>query len=273
MIGGEMLSLKQLIQSQTNRFDDARVKIVRHKDRRPEYRDMLKHRDQLLEYQRYQGRPVFHDCDYILSFLGGERSRSIFFGAYKVNGHCMRDERYYYDLEPVAELAHFDNRVVIDWGGGERSWWQWYDRQTKEIIEILPAGYLGTFPGLLNFTLDYADLQRLMANPEANHDWRHHLSAVNGIYLILDKRSGKQYIGSACGKEGIWQRWGNYAQSGHGDNRELRKLEEQDADCYRHFLYSVLQPLPSNITQREIVQLEGLYKQKLGSRAHGLNAN
>lgn len=268
-----MLSLQQLIQSQTNIFDHARVKIVRHKDSRPEYREMLRHRDQLREYQREQRRPVFHDCDYILSFLGGERRRSIFFGAFKVGDHTMRNERYYYDLEEVPTLAHLDNRVVIDWGGGERSWVQWYHRQTKEIIEILPAGYLGTFPGLLNFTLDHADLQRLIANPEANHDWRHHLSAVNGVYLILDQRSGRQYIGSACGKEGIWQRWSSYALTGHGGNRELRTLAEENADYYRHFLYSVLQPLPSNITPREIVQLESLYKQKLGSRSHGLNAN
>ena len=268
-----MLSLKQLIQSQTNVFDDTRVKIVRHKDNRPEYREMLKHRDDLLEYQREQGKPVFHDCEHILSFLGGERRRSIFFGAYKVLGHTMRGHLYYYDLEPISELAHLENRLVIDWGGGERSWWQWYHRQTKEIIEILPAGYLGTFPGLLNFTLDHSELQRLIANPEANHDWLHHLSTVNGIYLILDQRSGKQYIGSAYGKEGIWQRWSSYALSGHGGNRELRALVEKDTDCCRHFLYSVLQTLPSNITPREIIQLENLYKQKLGTRAHGLNAN
>lgn len=184
-----------------------------------------------------------------------------------------KDGRYYYDLEPVESLAHLDNRVVIDWGSNARSWVQWYHRQTKEIIEILPAGYLGTFPGLLNFTLDYAELQRLIANPDANHDWHHHLSSVNGIYLILDQRSGKQYIGSASGKEGIWRRWSNYALTGHGGNRELRALAEKDADCYCRFLYSVLEALPSNVPPQEIVNIENLYKQKLDARAHGLNAN
>ncbi len=41
----------------------------------------------------------------------------------------------------------------------------------------------------------------------------------------------------------------------------------------RHCRYLILQTLPSNITQREIVAIENLYKQKLGSKAHGLNAN
>ncbi len=80
-------------------------------------------------------------------------------------------------------------------------------------------------------------------------------------------------MSAACGKEGIWQHWSDYALTGHGGNKELRALADKDADCYRHFLYSVLQTLPSNIPQCEIVHIENIYKQKLGVRAHGLNAN
>lgn len=42
---------------------------------------------------------------------------------------------------------------------------------------------------------------------------------------------------------------------------------------YRHFKFSILQTLPSNITKPEIDRIERLYKEKLGSRAHGLNGN
>lgn len=268
-----MLTLQGFLNSQTDLLVNTRVKLARHKDSREEYREMIKHRDGLLEYQREQGRPVFHDCDYVVSFIGGERRRSILFGIFKVGNFRMRKERYYYELQEINGLSYLYNRVVVDWGGSSRAWVQSYHRQTKEIIEILPSGYLGSFPGLLNFTLDFSELQKLMRNPEANVDWKHHLSAVNGIYLILDTSTGKQYIGSAYGQGGIWQRWSNYAASIHGGNKELSMLHENDAICHRHFLYSVLQPLPSNITQREIIQLESLYKKKLGSRAHGLNSN
>ena len=99
------------------------------------------------------------------------------------------------------------------------------------------------------------------------------LAAAIGIYLILDSKTGQQYVGSANGKDGIWQRWSEYAANYTGGNKELVALIKSDPHYYRHFRYSVLQTLPSNITQREIVAIENLYKQKLGSKAHGLNAN
>ncbi len=266
-----MLTLQGLLNSQTDLLCSAKVKLARHKESSAEYREMIKHRDGLLEYQREQGHPVFHNCNYVISFVGGDRRRSILFGIFKVGNFEMRNGQYYYDLQEVDELSYLNNRVVINWGNNAIAWHQWYHTQIKEVLEILPPGYIGSFPGLLNFTLDFAELQKLVHNPEANADWKHHLSAVNGIYMILDTSTGKQYIGSAYGQAGIWQRWSNYADCIHGGNKELIALYESDSTCHRHFLYSVLQPLPSNITQREITQLESLYKRKFGSRAHGLN--
>ena len=91
--------------------------------------------------------------------------------------------------------------------------------------------------------------------------------------MILDESTGQQYIGSANGKNGIWQRWCDYAANGHADNKELEALHKTDPFHHKHFKFSVLQTLPSNISQREIVKIEALYKKKLGSRAHGLNIN
>tara|TARA_R110001592_G_scaffold29350_3_gene106497 strand:- start:13386 stop:13622 length:237 start_codon:yes stop_codon:yes gene_type:complete len=64
-----------------------------------------------------------------------------------------------------------------------------------------------------------------------------------------------------------------YAANYTGGNKELVTLLKSDPYYYRYFRYSVLQTLPSNITQREIVAIENLYKQKLGSKMHGLNRN
>ena len=58
-----------------------------------------------------------------------------------------------------------------------------------------------------------------------------------------------------------------------GGNKELIALLEKDPQCYQHFRFSILQTLPSNITQREIIAIESLYKHKFGSKAHGLNRN
>lgn len=268
-----MITLQQILNSQSSALEGKKVKLVRHKDNRVEYRHVMKDREALLKYQKEQPKDVYKGCDYIITFIGLERKRSLFIGVFKINGTVKRDSNYYYDLSPLPEFSDFEDRLIIDWGNNAISWHQWYDRQEKEVIEILPQGYIGNFPGLLDFVLEYDELKTLIDNPEANHEWWHHLSAVNGVYLILDASTGQQYIGSACGANGIWQRWSDYAAVGHGHNKELMALHEAEPTHYRNFRFSVLQSLPSNITQREIIEIENLYKQKLGSRAHGLNRN
>ena len=143
----------------------------------------------------------------------------------------------------------------------------------KEVVEILPKGYLGHFPGLLSFVLDFSELQKLAKNTEANREWLNHLKSVNGIYLILDEKTGNQYIGSASGKLGIWQRWSEYAKNGHGSNKMLKELCSSDSSYYKNFKFSVLQTLPSNSTSKEVILIENLYKTKLGTKAFGLNMN
>ena len=268
-----MITLQEILNLKTDLFKTSRVKLVRHKDRRAEYRDLIKDREELLKYQQEQGKPIFHDCDYIISFIGQEQRKSILFGVFKVMGFTFDDQvrKYYYNLEQLTEFEYLANRVIIDWGNNAISWHQWYDKQIKEIIQILPQGYMGSFPGLLNFVLDFSELKILINNPDANQDWKSNLSSIDGIYLILDSKTGNQYIGSASGKEGIWQRWTDYATTVHGGNEKLKELVSEDPNCYKHFKYSILQSLPSNLTQKEVVAIENLYKEKLGTKGHGLN--
>ena len=99
------------------------------------------------------------------------------------------------------------------------------------------------------------------------------LSSVAGVYLIVDGKTGKQYVGSASGEGGILSRWAQYAATkGHGGNKQLKDLIDSDADYARDFSFTVLRTLPRTLTQAEIVQCESLSKRKLGSRAFGLNS-
>lgn len=268
-----MFSFSDLFSSKSDILEKYKVKFVRHKDSRKEYRDLLKDRDELLKYQAYQSKNVFKDCDYIVSFFGQDRSKSLFIGVFKVNGWIEKDAGFQYDFIEVSGFEDFKDRVVIDWGKATISWHQWASDNDKEILEILPKGYLGYFPGLLNFILDFSELRMLYGNLDANREWYNHLSSINGIYLILDEKEGKQYIGSAYGKEGLWQRWGEYAQTGHGGNKLLKELCNDDPLYAKNFKFTVLQSLPSNVSSKDVIDLESLYKQKLGTRLFGLNAN
>lgn len=268
------LTIQELIGLKTNLFNSSKVKLVRHKDSRLEYRDVIKDRDKLIEYQKEQAKDIFKGVDYVISFIGLEKSKSLFFGIYKVEGVIKEKEnKYVYDLTNLNICQDLIDRVVIDWGKGARNWHQWYEKNPKEVIEILPKGYIGNFPGLTNFYLSFDELKKLIHNPDANRDWKNHLSSVNGIYMILDKNTGSQYIGSASGKNGIWQRWSTYIENKHGGNKKLIELCNLSNNYYKNFQYTVLQSLPSNLSGKEVIKIETLYKEKFGSKAHGLNKN
>jgi hypothetical protein len=268
-----MITFQELISLKTNLLNISKVKLVRHKDSRIEYKDLIKDKDELLEYQKEQKNDVFKGADYIVTFIGQESTKSLFFGIFKVNGLGKKNGKFYYDLEEIEICNEFKERVIIDWGNNTRVWCQWYEKQHKEILEILPKGYLGEFKGLTNFILEFDELKKLIDNPNANRDWKNNLSAINGIYMILDKKTGNQYIGSAYGSKGIWQRWSDYAKTKHGGNKTLIELCKNSENYQKNFQYTILQSLPSNLSNREVIKIENLYKEKFGTRAHGLNEN
>ena len=269
----------------------ARVKIVRHQDQR--YDLVRLERDGLLElYQRYQGRPVFN-CDYIVSCIGLENSHARLFGIYRVAGPPERgkpqppvfshpdteapeSENYYYSLEAVPGFDDLNGRVVIHWGTSALAWHQWLVKpgtsNDKEVVEILPRGYVREFPGYLDFAISFDELAEIVRNPNANREWHRMLSAVAGVYLIVDSTTGKQYVGSASGENGIMGRWANYVATGHGGNVQMVALMAANAKCMHQFTFTVLRTLPRTLTKLEVIGYESLYKQKLGSRAFGLNS-
>ena len=270
----------------TKHFDASRrTKLVRHQDTTYDLHKLLIH-DQLEIYQSVQGRHVFSKCDQIVSFIGRENSKAQFFGVFDVVGYhhnpgnqwpeqflypSMPVGHYIYSLVENKKFVDLKGRVVIEWGQSTRAWTQWL--KSKEVVEILPKGYVRTFPGYLDFVLDYKELQRIIEYPDSNKEWHLRLAAVAGIYLIADTMTGKQYVGSAYGQEGILGRWKSYAGNGHGENDQLLDLIQSDPTYANYFRFTVLRTLPKTITNREVIEYETLYKEKLGSRAFGLNSN
>jgi hypothetical protein len=270
-VSDQNFTIQDLIRLETDMLDNTNVKLVRHKDNRPEYKYVFDDLSKIYEYQKEQGKDEFMGADYIVSFLGQENSRAKLLGVFKVNGHEIRNGQYYYDLELTSIAKNLIDRVVIDWGKTGLAWVQWYSN-LKEVVKLDQFGSIGEFRGLLDFVLDFQSLKRLINHPEANSEWRYRLSN-KGIYMILDKKTGMQYIGSASGKDGIWGRWQNYAHDGYGGNTYLIDLHKDDPDYHLNFQYTVLQTLPSNISKPEVDAIESLYKIKFGSRDHGYNKN
>ncbi|MCM2999970.1 GIY-YIG nuclease family protein [Paenibacillus cellulositrophicus] len=268
-----------------------RIKLVRHQDSNYDTKHLYSHG--LLDfYQSVQSKDVFGNCEYILSFLGYERSMAIYIGAYKVLSKSQFDRRnnnvpenypymeildqplFHYQLQKVDLLNDLIDRMVIDWGNATRSWYQWLSNSNpKQVIEILPSGYVKEFPGFDDLILTFDELYTIVNSPDSNRTWHTMLSSVAGVYLITDMTNGSQYVGSASGERGIMGRWRGYTETPHGGNINLISLLQADPDRYRNFQYSILRTLPKSLTRTEVIGFEKKYKQKLGSRAFGLNGN
>jgi len=268
-------------------FDlNSRFKLVRHQAAGFDLHDYLR-RGWLEAYQGFQHRPVLDNLGFLVSFLGVGRTQARFVGVYEIVGRkpgnagyvpegCPHPEwlklPYFYEARRLPGYEELEHRVVIEWGKGTRRWDQW--PTNKPVVEILRKGQLlRPFDDYLGFTLTYSELRFLVSEPETNKEWRARLSAVAGVYLVLATTTGAQYVGSAHGVDGFWGRWASYGNDGHGGNKLLKDLIARDSAYPEAFSYSILQILPLTFARSEVLKWESLYKQKLGSRAVGLNVN
>ena len=122
--------------------------------------------------------------------------------------------------------------------------------------------------------LSFEALRKIVHNKAAYKEWEERLSAVAGVYLITDTKTGKHYVGSASGEQGgIWGRWSEYARTKHGSNKHLVELITADANYCNYFQYSILEVFPIKRDRKEVLECEQLYKRKLWSIQFGLNDN
>lgn len=184
--------------------------------------------------------------------------------------------RNYYELDECQELAGFNNRLVIEWGKSQNFFQSKVD---KEVWQILPKGLESPFPGWQNVFISHTRLKAIIANRDGNLDWHQFLSEHDCVYVILDSKSGKLYVGAAYADgentSGLWGRWRGYARTGDNGNIGLVELTDLDINHSDYFKYSIHHVFPKGTkTRDEILQIESDLKQKLGARGlNGLNRN
>jgi hypothetical protein len=144
-----------------------------------------------------------------------------------------------------------------------------------EVQEILREPFSGqSFPGYEDIDLSFEELETLVRN--SRPDWRAPLASVKGVYLISDVITGKRYIGSAYGDQGVWSRWCEYVASGHGGNIELRALVSDPTleYCRKAFRFALLEHRPAPTPDEVILAREAFWKRILLTRGEqGLNRN
>lgn len=255
-------------------FDtQAKVKLVRHKDARLNVYNLYRqNKDAFLEYQSAQSKPVFHDVDYIVSFIGEDNCRARFIGVYKIIAEKNIDEKlrkdpsdiFFYEMEEMSGFEELKERVIVKWSN-TIAWNQWYKNE-MEVVEITKGFKKKPFTSYLDFILPFDELKELVNDKSNDNEWRLMLSKIYGVYVIRDTKTNKLYIGSAYGKEGVWQRWEKYvATNGHGGNKSLKELVNADPQYGSNFAFSLLVIMSKNTSDDVVRGQEQLLKNKLGA--------
>ena len=267
-------------------MESAKVKLIRHALTDKGFRSCYD-KNMVLEYTRHQKSGFSKNYDYWCVFISGKGTLAKLFACYKV-GNSVPDtpdvmpkgfphpewfqgENAYFDLEHIDLLKDYEGRLMIDWGNSARMWHQ--KGTTEKPIVAIQADEKKVFSGFENLILTYDELKEIVENPTIYEAWHTALSSVNAIYLIVDRETGKQYVGSAYGKDGLLGRWSCYVNSLHGNNKLMKELICAYPERYHHFQFSILQILPKTVTDDEVIQTESLYKKKLLTVPFGMNDN
>lgn len=144
-----------------------------------------------------------------------------------------------------------------------------------EVAQLLPATFDGDdFPGYDSVSVSYSQLKALLDRNK--RDWVAALEAQKAVYLITDLATGKHYVGSATGDNGmLLKRWRNYVKDGHGDNIRLKQLVAEMGFGYvqQHFQYSILENYNQRVDKDFVLKREQWWKKALASGTFGYNAN
>jgi hypothetical protein len=201
----------------------------------------------------------------------------LFGGVFEVVGRRPDPHDFSYDVELREEfLPGCIKRLKVRFrppGRQRRPTMERYIDQI-EVAEILREPYSGEpFPGPDSINITLAELEVIYS--QERPDWRGALQYVKGVYVINDRASGKTYVGSAYGDTGVWARWGQYVQSRHGGNVDLRALVKRKGDAYArsNLAFSLLQSWPMATPDSVILAREGFWKDVLLSRQFGHNRN
>lgn len=278
-------------------IDPKHVLIFRHRPPEPDLDRVLPSLavdkpDVFNAYQQAQGPVVekaMQGAKHVASFIRHGAGRALFIGLYSIRswkpitlrqywrisanremkefGMRLKDEgrssRLWFDLRLTEHFASWKGKLVVGWPPPERSWWRRANRKDYTVFAILEESALNDeMPDWDTLSLRW---NQLAALPRT---WQARLREWRGVYYIFDITDSRGYVGSACGKDNILGRWRNYAVSGHGGNKLLRR---RNRDNLR---FTILQTLARDTEPKEVIEQERKWKLRLHTRAPlGLNDN
>lgn len=234
----------------------------------------IRNKSEWKEWQTYRGSKNEWTREYIFSLIKFQ-NYWIFAGIFKI----VKRHKTHYEVELTNEYENFIGRLLISGIPTLRGRGRSYNLETYfalfEINQILQNIYDGQdFPGYENINISFKNLEHIVRINKT--DWKTALGSLKGVYLITDINTNKRYIGSAYGLEGIWSRWCSYINNGHGGNKSLRKLIQEQNITYakKYYQFTLLEFRAAKTDDKEIILRESYWKRVLISRNEfGYNEN
>jgi len=269
-----MLRLNTLLREAYPNFvtDKTKIFLLRHEDKRVQSGLYQVWRSRRKDFEAYQNsqkwKNRFPVGSILAAFVLGPAHETLFVGTYdvlnlsRVNGEFVDpllgkmgpEDRSLHETTHSDRMQEFEEKLIIEWGPAKLAWRQiTSEKNNKVVLEIRSKVKDEPFPPYVNFLWRLGDLDSTYPS------WQIRLEAQKGVYLLTFD-DGMQYVGSATGAQGFWQRWSHYLATGHGGNRVLIR-DQRDA---RKAMVSILEVSGSAQTDQDIVNQEMLWKRKLG---------
>lgn len=245
-----------------------------------EDKDGKKFKDSLLTVWSTKQKRI-QDNEIIFQFIEISPHKWLLVDVHKI----ISTEQTIAEAESMSEYSKYFGRLIVDFVNRGQNWFYTDENiiNNIQVFEITKKHYLEIeeeFNGYENICKKYKELKQIIDMPI----WRNALSNVYGVYVLTDTHTGKVYVGSAYGENGIYSRWKTYLTSGYdkdevenGDypNKQLKELVKKEGMKYieENFQYSLLEIIPKTAGKEKALQRESFWKNVLKSREFGYNDN
>ena len=230
---------------------------------------------------------------YMASFAPYGATEMLFVGIYEITGavekptaeiyadprfQALADDFGASDTAPAQNIARFSTQVhfttrmtshLADLRGrlqialpAGRAYVRLAENLDAPVLAITPAPI--TAPPPPDWDTFVVDASMMRSLPQS---WQDRLRHWRGVYLITDESDGARYVGSAYGAENLLGRWRAHVAGDQGVTRALRLRNPAT------FRFSILQLVSPTAAMEEVVAVENSWKERLHTRAFGLNEN
>lgn len=222
------------------------------------------------------GRKNFFPGQWVFSFVRISAEKWLFISAAQIIDTPAND---WADAQVLDRFKPLFGRLVIKCNKGNKfaryvfNLSKYLEQAT--VQEILPCIYSGElFEGYDRVHLPYHRLSDIFAG-RILPTYYEALRKITGVYCLTDTHTGKLYIGSATGEEGVAQRWGNYLDSKHGGNKKLIALYNQEGEEYfeKYFTYTLLEYFGLSYDPIKVLEREQYWKCCFDTIKNGYNDN